>query len=77
MNRAQRRNQAKAEAQVKQAILETKTPLSNFVVEFSGKMWKVLELSTERNYVKLQSTEEDKNVIERELDNENIFYYGV
>lgn len=77
MNRAQRRNQAKAEAQVKQAILETKTPLSNFVVEFSGKMWKVLELSTERNYVKLQSTDEDKKVIERELDNENIFYYGV
>ena len=77
MNRAQRRNQAKAEAQVKQAILETKTPLSNFVVEFSGKMWKVLELSTERNYIKLQSTDEDEKVIERGLDNENIFYYGV
>lgn len=55
----------------------TDNPIIDLTVKFNNKMWEVLEINKEKNFIKLKSVAGKKKIIERKLDNERITYYTI
>lgn len=52
-------------------------PIINLHVKFNNKMWEVIEINKEENFIILKSVHDNKKVITRKLDNEKITYYTI